>query len=314
MLYLKLHFSGNAVFSLCVTDINKQDCRIFLRTYKGDVSDKEEGNTTMTIHEKYNELTNYLQTMGSVVLAFSGGVDSTFLLKVAYTVLGENMKAVTIHSPYIPGWEIEEAKTLVKEIGARHEMIEVPMLDSIKQNPENRCYICKKAVFGRIREIAEQGEYHYVIDGTNFDDTGDYRPGLQALKELAIKSPLLECKLTKQDIRRLSRELGLPTWDKPPYACLLTRIPYGNELKMADFAKIEQAEIYMMSQGFRAIRVRCHGNLARIEVNRSDRDKLFNEELLDTIAKKFKQLGFQYVTTDVEGYRTGSLNETLTRN
>jgi uncharacterized protein len=150
-----------------------------------------------------------------------------------------------------------------------------------------------------------------VIDGTNFDDIGDYRPGLQALRELGIKSPLLECKLSKQEIRSLSKELGLHTWDKPPYACLLTRIPYGNELKVEDFIKIEKAEKYMMNKGFRAIRVRCHSDLARIEVDKKDRSKLFDEELLDEISRKFKEFGFKYVALDLEGYRVGSFNETI---
>ena len=145
----------------------------------------------------------------------------------------------------------------------------------------------------------------------NFDDISDYRPGLRALQELEVKSPLLECKLTKAEIREFSKELNLKTWDKPSYACLLTRIPYGNELKVEDFEKIEKAERFMMSIGFRAIRVRCHGDLARVEVNRNDRSKLFDEELLDNIANKIKECGFKYVTLDLQGYRVGSFNETM---
>jgi uncharacterized protein len=265
----------------------------------------------MVKNEKYASLINNLQRLQKVVLAFSGGVDSTFLLKVAKEALGDNVKAVTILSPYIPKWEIEEAKQLAAELGVLYEIIEVPIIDEIKNNPENRCYLCKKAVFSMIKTLAKEEGYHYVIDGTNFDDIGDYRPGLKALEELNIKSPLLECKLTKMEIRSLSKELGLNTWDKPPYACLLTRIPYGNELKVEDFEKIEKAEKYMMALGFRAIRVRCHGNLARIEVDRKDRSKLFDEEILDQISSKFKEFGFRYITMDLEGYRVGSLNETI---
>lgn len=264
--------------------------------------------------EKYGKLINYLKSLEKVVLAFSGGVDSTFLLKAAKEALGDNVKAVTIMSPYIPKWEIAEAKDLVKELGVKHEIIEAPIIDSIKYNPENRCYLCKTAVFSMITAIAKEQGYNCVIDGTNFDDISDYRPGLRALKELEVKSPLLECKLTKAEIREFSKELNLNTWNKPSYACLLTRIPYGNELKVDDFEKIENAEKFMMSIGFRAIRVRCHGDLARVEVDRNDRSKLFDEELLDTIASKIKECGFKYVTLDLQGYRVGSFNETITKN
>jgi uncharacterized protein (TIGR00268 family) len=170
-------------------------------------------------------------------------------------------------------------KANVKELGVKHEIIEAPIIDSIKFNPEDRCYLCKTAVFNMILSAAKEQGYNCVIDGTNFDDIKDYRPGLKALKELDVKSPLLECKLTKSEIMAFSKESNLNTWDKPPYSCLLTRIPYENELREEDFVKIENAEKYMMSIGFRAIRVRCHGDLARIEVNRSDRSKLFNETL-----------------------------------
>jgi uncharacterized protein len=189
--------------------------------------------------------------------------------------------------------------------------LEASIIDEIKTNPANRCYLCKKAVFGQIKAIAQREGNTTVIDGTNFDDIGDYRPGLQALKELNIKSPLVECQLGKQEIRSLSKELGLSTWDKPPYACLLTRIPYGSELKEEDFAKIEKAERYMMGRGFRAVRVRCHDNLARIEVDKNDIDKLFNKVLLEEISGKLKEFGFMYVTLDLEGYKTGSFNAAI---
>lgn len=268
----------------------------------------------MINNEKYIELVKYLKNLGKVVLAFSGGVDSTFLLKAAKEALGDNVKAVTILSPYIPKWEIAEAQELVKELGINHEIIEAPIIDSIKFNPEDRCYLCKTAVFSMILSFAKDQGYNYVIDGTNFDDIKDYRPGLKALKELEVKSPLLECELTKAEIRAFSKELGLKTWDKPSYACLLTRIPYGNELKVEYFDKIENAEKYMMSIGFRAVRVRCHGDLARVEVSRDDRSKLFNEVLLDEISKNIKECGFKYVSLDLQGYRVGSFNETITKN
>ncbi|WP_066638454.1 ATP-dependent sacrificial sulfur transferase LarE [Desulfolucanica intricata] len=265
----------------------------------------------MINNQKYLDLICCLKKLEKVVLAFSGGVDSTFLLKVAQEALGDNLKAVTIQAPYIPKWELEEAKQLVAELGVAFEMSEAPIIDEIRNNPEDRCYLCKKAVFSQIKAIAEREGYPYVIDGTNFDDLGDYRPGLKALRELNIKSPLLECQLSKQQIRILSKELGLSTWDKPPYACLLTRIPYGTELKEEDFAKIEKAEKFMMDRGFRAVRVRCHDNLARIEVDKKDKGKLFNEQLLEEISDQLKKFGFKYVTLDLEGYRVGSFNETI---
>lgn len=265
----------------------------------------------MINNEKYLNLISYLKKLEKVILAFSGGVDSTFLLKAAKEALGNNLKAVTIQSPYIPKWEIEEAKQFVTELGAAFEILEVPIIDEIRNNPENRCYLCKKAVFSQIKAIAQREGYPYVIDGTNLDDISDYRPGLKALREMNIKSPLLECQLRKQEIRSLSKELGLSTWDKPPYACLLTRIPYGSELKEEDFAKIEKAEKYMMKSGFRAVRVRCHDNLARIEVDKNDIDKLFNKVLLGEISGKLKEFGFKYVTLDLEGYKVGSFNATI---
>lgn len=262
-------------------------------------------------NEKYTKLLEHLKELESAVIAFSGGVDSTFLLKAAKEALGDKAAAVTVVSPYIPKWEIEEAKEIVAELAIKHEFIEVSIMDEIKFNPDNRCYLCKKSIFTKIKEFANKNEYNYVLDGTNLDDTKDYRPGLVALRELEIKSPLLENRLTKQEIRQLSKELGLQTWKKPPYACLLSRIPYGNEIKIEELERIEKAERYLMSIGFEGIRVRCHSDLARIEVQREERYKLFNEELLDSISAELKKYGFRYVSLDMEGYRVGSLNQSI---
>lgn len=264
---------------------------------------------------KYKSLINYLKELGSVVVAFSGGVDSTFVSKAAKEALGDKALALTVVAPYIPKWEIEEAKIAAKEIGIRHELLNVPVIiDEIKFNPSDRCYLCKTAVFTKIKERAAKEGFKYVIDGTNADDTKDYRPGLRALKELHIKSPLLENGIVKAEVRAFSKELGLKTWDKPSYACLLSRIPYDEEIKTEELDRIEKAEKYLIDLGFRAVRVRSHKDLARIEVPKEHIVKLFNDNLFGTVAKQLKEFGFKYVTLDLEGYRTGSLNEVLKLN
>ncbi|EKN42324.1 ATP-utilizing enzyme of the PP-loop superfamily protein [Clostridium botulinum CFSAN001627] len=262
----------------------------------------------MNINDKYNNLINYLKDLKSVAVAFSGGVDSTLLLKAAKEALGDNAISITIVSPYIPKWEIREARELVDKIGIKSYFVEVPMLEEIRSNPEDRCYICKKSVFNKIKDLAREKGIKYIVDGTNADDTKDYRPGMRALKELDVKSPLLDNSINKEEIRVLSKELRLDTWDKPAYACLLSRIPYNQKIKEKDLDRIEKAEVYMMKLGFRAVRVRSHGNLARIEVPQKERVKLFNEDILDKISKELKELGFKYVTVDIEGYKMGSLN------
>ncbi|MBV7274716.1 ATP-dependent sacrificial sulfur transferase LarE [Clostridium sp. PL3] len=263
-------------------------------------------------NKKYIGLLNYMKDLGSVVVAFSGGVDSTFLLRAAKEALGDKVAALTIVAPYIPRWEVSEAKELVKKIGIRHEFLEVPtIIDEIKLNPKDRCYLCKKTLFSMVKSFAKNNGFEYVVDGTNVDDINEYRPGLRALKELGIRSPLLENGLTKSEIRELSKELDLPTWNKASYACLLSRIPYNTELREEDFDKIEKSERYMIDNGFKVVRVRCHKDLARIEVPRNDIKRLIVMDLLDEISLKFKEFGFKYVSLDVQGYKTGGFNSDI---
>ncbi|MFA6807758.1 MAG: ATP-dependent sacrificial sulfur transferase LarE [Eubacteriales bacterium] len=262
-------------------------------------------------NRKYNNLINYLKELDSVLVAFSGGVDSTFLLKAAKEALGDKVAAITVKAPYIANWEVEEAKLLVEKLGVSHKIVEISIIDGIKNNPENRCYLCKKEVFSLIKSIANEEGYKYVIEGSNFDDLEDYRPGIKALEELKIKSPLLECQLTKDEIRKLSQKLELDTWNKSSYACLLTRIPYGNELTIKELDMVQNAEKYLMAIGLKGIRVRCHKELARIEVNRKDRRCFFDEKILDEVSTELKKIGFKYVTFDLEGYRMGSFNEMI---
>jgi uncharacterized protein len=260
--------------------------------------------------DRYKSLLEYMKELGSVAVAFSGGVDSTFLLKAAHDALGSRAVAVTIVSTYMPKWEIEETKELVKAIGVRHELVELPGIpEEIKNNPIDRCYLCKKAVFSLIKDFASGSGLKHIVDGTNSDDINDYRPGLRALNELGIKSPLLENRLSKKEIRKISKKIGLATWDKPSYACLLSRIPYGTKLEEEMLVRIESSEKYLMDRGFRAVRVRCHGDLARIEVPSGDLKSFFDAELLNEITSKIKETGFKYVALDMQGYRTGSLNE-----
>lgn len=259
--------------------------------------------------KKYNDLLNYLKSKKKIIIAFSGGVDSTFLLNAAKAALDDNVKAITVKSPYIPDWEVKESIEFTTKMNVKHEILEVPFIDSsIEKNPSNRCYLCKKIIFGNILKKAREEGYLYVCDGSNLDDTKDYRPGMIALKELNVMSPLLECGYTKEEIRNQSKNLDLPTWDKPPYACLMTRFPYDTNITLEGLRKVEVSEKFMMEKGFKAVRVRHHGELARIEVDPDTREKLFSAELLDEIGDYFKKVGYTYVTFDVLGYSMGSFN------
>ena len=261
---------------------------------------------------KFNQLITRLQELDSLAIAFSGGVDSTFLLAAAKEALGEKVVAVTIRAPFHLAWEIDEAVDLAREIGVRHEIIDIVGIpQEIRNNPADRCYLCKKNLFTMIKEFAASAGIEHVADGSNADDTKDYRPGMRALKELNIMSPLLEAGLTKDEIRTLSKNLNLPTWDKPAYACILTRIQYDQEIVESDLRSIEKAELWLAQKGFVGVRVRLHGRLARIEVDSKDLPQLVEPNLASDLTAAFKKLGFLYVTLDIEGYRMGSQNEVL---
>ena len=267
----------------------------------------------MELDLKFQKLKDNLRKLGSVVVAYSGGVDSTFLLKVASDVLGDRVIAITARSTTYPEREFKEAVKYIKGIGAKHIVIisEELEIEGFASNPVNRCYYCKKELFSKIRKVADDNNINAVLDGSNVDDTSDYRPGMQAAKELEVISPLKDAGFTKNDIRTMSRILGVPTWNKPAFACLSSRFPYGNEITVEKLSMVERAEQFLLDIGFRQIRVRHHGDIARIEVNVEERNKFFDVKIMDRVANKLKSIGFKYVTLDLLGYRTGSMNEVL---
>jgi uncharacterized protein len=262
---------------------------------------------------KLDRLNGLLRQTGGVLVAFSAGVDSTFLLKVAHAVLGERAVALTASSPTAPPGELEAAKEFAANLGCRHVILDSHELanPSFHQNPVNRCFFCKDELYRICREQADRLGVGAIVDGTNLDDLRDHRPGLKAAKEWGVRHPLVEAEMTKDDIRRHSRELGLPTWDKPSSPCLSSRFPYGTEINLERLKQIATCELFMKELCFREFRVRYHGDLARIEVAPSEFDRLFERETRETISRKFKEVGFSYVSLDLQGYRTGSLNEVL---
>ena len=264
-----------------------------------------------------DRLKKILKKMGKVVIAFSGGVDSTFLLKAAKDALGrDNVLAVTATSETYPSSELKEARQLAKKIGVRQVVIRTGEFNDprFRKNPPQRCYYCKKELFGRIRKIARHEGFKYIADASNYDDRKDFRPGSRAAKEGGVASPLKEARLTKAEIRRLSKGLGLPTWNKPSYACLASRIPYHDTITRRKLGMIGKAEDVLRDKyGFSQVRVRCHGDIARIEVARREIRKFFKGGAASGAAKRLQKLGFKYVTIDLQGYRSGSMNEVLSR-
>ena len=265
------------------------------------------------LNEKYDKLKSYLKELGSVAVAFSSGVDSTFLLKTAHDVLGDNVIAVTASSHSFPKRELQEATSFCKRENIRQVICVSDELDidGFRQNPINRCYLCKHELFTKIKDIAAKNNIAYVVEGSNMDDNGDYRPGLKAIAELDIKSPLRYAELYKEEIRDLSKKLNLPTWDKPSFACLASRFVYGETISEEKLSMVDRAEQLLLDKGFKQVRVRIHDKMARIEILPEEFEKIMQPKIRTEIIIKFRQYGFQYVTLDLQGYRTGSMNEVI---
>ena len=267
-----------------------------------------------SVEEKFIKLKEIFLSMGKVVVAYSGGVDSTLLLKAAKESLGEeHVLAVTALSPLFPDRELAGAKRMAQEMGVKHILIESNELeiDGFSKNPSNRCYFCKKELFEEMQSLARKEAISFVVEGSTLDDEKDHRPGRKAMQELGIRSPLQEARFTKEDVRELSRTLGLPTWDKPSFACLASRFPYGEEITPEGLRMVDEAENFLFSLGFKQVRVRHYQSLARIEVYPEEMSRLMNGSLREKVVNCLKKIGYRYVTLDLQGFRSGSMNEVL---
>jgi len=263
--------------------------------------------------EKLNKLRKILADMGSVLVAFSGGVDSSFLLAVSVEVLDQHAVAATAHSPLYSSWELQQAAVVAEQIGVRHITFEIDhlALDRFAGNPPERCYLCKRALFAQLQQIAQREELAWVAHAEQIDDLSQHRPGQRAAEELGVRAPLVEAGLSKAEVRELSRKLELPTWNLPVNACLATRIPYGEAITGKKLRQIETAEEALRELGFRQLRVRHHGPLARIEVSSAELSRLVEEPVRKQVVAALKEVGFAYVTVDLTGYRSGSMDEVI---
>lgn len=267
-----------------------------------------------TVQKKLEHLEEIFKSMGRVVVAYSGGVDSTLLLKVARDALGDgNVLAVTAISPLYPEREVEGAKKAIQGMGVRHLLVESNELEiaGFSKNPSNRCYFCKKELFEKLRSLAQDESISFIVEGSTLDDEKDHRPGKGAIQELGIRSPLKEAMFTKSEVRELSRALGLSTWDKPSFACLASRFPYGEEITPEGLSMVDRAEDFLFGLGFKQVRVRHYQNLARIEIVQEEMGRLMESPLREKVVSRLKEIGYKYVTLDLQGFRSGSMNEVL---
>ena len=265
------------------------------------------------MNDKWHELIKRLRDMKRTAVAFSAGVDSTLLLKAAYEALGENVLAITGKSISFPERENREARAFCESLGVRPVTVEIDQMAIVgfADNPPDRCYICKKELFTAFLKTAEEYGFTQIVEGSNIDDLSDYRPGMSALRELGVRSPLQEVGLTKAEIRALSEQLGLPTYNKPSFACLATRFPYGVHITAEKLKSVGEAEQLLIDMGYSQVRVRVHGEVARIEIERGQFPRIIEPEIADRITEKLNELGFLYVALELRGYQTGSMNKTL---